>query len=245
MIEPRGQSRTVRRASRGRGRRHLRRVGGGPSRPELLRDGRGDPTGRSARRDRPDGGPGGGRVDRSDARERAIESQKREKPPRGATPGGLRIRLLMKETVRGPLGGSLLLCIHVALRIAGARERRKQRGCGHAAAGLAGETAEDLGSVTPMAELRPERAERQARKTRLTRLRLRFRRVVLGESYGDHGTLPHPLGLRPPHVGFGLVGRRSGQERDSTSSARFDAAQDFNSRRPSNQGLARNDIKRD
>lgn len=76
MIEPRGESRTVRRARMGR--RHLRRMGRPPRGPGRSA-GEGSPTGRitcpprqDPRRDRPEG-----------RARRAIESQKREKPPRG------------------------------------------------------------------------------------------------------------------------------------------------------------------
>lgn len=76
MIEPRGQSRTVRRARMGAG------TFDGMGRPLETEPERG---GRGAR---PDASPApGGRThegtDRKDAQGRAIESQKREKPPRG------------------------------------------------------------------------------------------------------------------------------------------------------------------
>ena len=124
---------------------------------------------------------GGGRRPR-------IESQKREKPPRGATPGGLRIRLLMKETVRGPLGGSLLLGIGARIE----RPHVGKRSRGHAAARLAGERTHDaietdeeraraIARMPPCAWDTSPRAIPLERTTEHgeARLRLRFRQFVL------------------------------------------------------------------
>jgi len=59
-----------------------------------------------------------------------VGSQKREKPPR-VSPGGLRIELLWRGDVRGPLGGSLHL--RDRARIADANRKRGAGGvCGHA-----------------------------------------------------------------------------------------------------------------
>src|SRR6185295_3661529 len=117
----------------------------------------------------------------------------------GSYPGRSRIRLLMKETVRGPLGDSLLLGIDARIERGGRR-----RGCEHAA-----EAAEDreTGAIAPMAlNVRPGGDARRAE--RLTehgqaRLRRRFRQCVLERE--DHGT----VSFRDERV---ACGRRSGRE---------------------------------
>ena len=121
-------------------------------------------------------------------------SQKREKPPRGVTPGGLRIRLLMKETVRGPLGDSLLLA--VCARIGG----RRKRGDGEHATAADTRTAdrretEGRDGRTQAICLMPPARDRPPAHDLTTehgqaRLRLRFRRDV--EEGEDHGTVPRP-----------------------------------------------------
>jgi len=141
-----------------------------------------------------------------------------EKNRLGVTPGGLRVRLLMKETVREPLGGSLLL--RIAARIEG---RGKQRGHGHAddrpeARGTA-ENACCAGCArkrereTKKAEIRPiGRMPRPARGfpcERLTehgqtRVRLRFHQVVLkGE---DHRTVTAACSACGLQLGRGCLG---------------------------------------
>jgi hypothetical protein len=157
------------------------------------------------------GGAGRGRA------RRAIESQKREKPPRGATPGGLRIRLLMKETVRGPLGESLLLGIGARIGAgsgcsdcrdckrregehATARGRRGRRGRRGSNAANRRETegrARETRAIGPMplrdacaAGDRPP-AHDLATEHGQARGRLRFRRDV--EEGEDHGTVAAAL----------------------------------------------------
>ena len=171
----------------------------------------------------------------------------------GVTPGGLRIRLLMKETVRGPLGESLLLGIHARIERETTErgrdirsERPRQRGC-------------EEGCVDGRSPMHLARDPRTLRIARTTRTRtelvtehgqarallpaLRFHRDVLkGE---DHGTVAASLS------GCGLqwfrfaAGRRSGRERHSTCSSRSGDAQGFNSVDGLNQRALATDINRD
>lgn len=197
-------------------------------------DGRDDPhrTGARGREARPDAslalkaasvGPTGR------ARENARSREKKtRKTASGATPGGLRDRLLMKETLRGPLGGSLLLGVHARIKPI-ARNRSEwviERGCGHAAAWLADRTAEDCPMRSILLRAPPTSTE-LATDHGQARLRLRFRRDVLDRE--DHGTVAASLsgcGLQRVAV---AAGRRSGRERHSTCSSRFGDAQHVNS----------------
>ena len=157
---------------------------------------------------------------------------KRKKPPR-VTPGGLRIELLLKETVRGPLGGSLL---HIDARIAEGAARcsgEGREGCHwgcpeggeHAAGRLlveAGGTAEDedRSGKQRSRKRRKKRGERISRpmparafpaqlRTLLTehcqaRLRLGFRQGVLkGENHGTVTRAPVEA-ARSPGCGCSL-----------------------------------------
>jgi hypothetical protein len=140
MIEPRGQSRTVRRTHRGApafgGPRE--REAPPPARARAGGSGRGAPwPARLHRLPSAEGRRGARR--RGGPRSQGPETRKTAS---GATPGGLRIRLLMKETVRGPLGGSLLLGIHAGIRRKRAHGASK-RGSEHAAAGVSGQAAEE------------------------------------------------------------------------------------------------------
>jgi len=190
--------------------------------------------------------PGGGAACERAGADREPETRKTAS---GVTPGGLRIRLLMKETVRGPLRESLLLRIDARIE----RRRRKERGREHAGAGLCSRTTaengergtEEVGGRAISRMPRPTGASPTERLTEhgQTRMRLRFHQGALkGE---DHGTVTARLfGARSP-IGRGCLLRRSRPERHSTCSPGSGVLQVFNSLRRSNEGVAVNDIKRD
>lgn len=222
MIEPRGQSRTVRRHHRGDA--GLRRGAWGVERlrsrsPPGPSAGGGEPALRP--RLQPDTRTGRGR-----SHEIRTQEPETRKTASGVTPGGLRIRLPWKETVRGPLGGSLLLVIRARIERKGEGDLggrdAGERGCGHAAAGLTGETADDRHRDRERgAERARARAKRRMPGTlpaerlaghgqmRATKPVPRFRQVVLkGE---DHRTLTAApaRGSRSPCFGLLRVGRET------------------------------------
>jgi hypothetical protein len=162
----------------------------------------------------------------------------------GATPGGLRIRLLMKETVRGPLGGSLLLGIHARIERERSERRereRERRGCED------GDV--DGRAIGPMRLARAPRTFRistalptEHGQARALLPALRFHRDVLKRE--DHGTVAASLSGCGLHWFRFAAGRRSGRKRHSTCSSRSGVAQEFNAVHGPNQRLDETNIKR-
>jgi hypothetical protein len=199
-------------------------TGGVPGLPQLG-------TARSPPRPLEGGARSGGATE--ETRERPIQEPETRKTASGATPGGLRIRLLLKETVREPLGGSLLLGIRARIEANGAAGGEGHGG-EHAAAGLAGRTAEDGREKARAIRLRllqvpraqlartlpPELLPDLLTEHGQARMRLLFRREFLQRE--DHGTVTTRLlggGLlegrllavdAPGRSGIQLVARVSG-----------------------------------
>ena len=162
-------------------------------------------------------------------RRRDARARKQKNRLGGVTPGGLRVRLLMRETLRGPLGDSFLLAARgqIEARIGKQIATRKGREGVEAQEAREHATASRKRRGTAKTEDRAgaRRTREIARMARLcpcehltenglTRMRQRFHRVFLnGESHGAvTAAAVSRCGLQMGRV---AVDRRSGRERHS------------------------------